>query len=152
MKRLSSVQIFPKLSPGLLQLSLALSNFFLAVGDLFHVLADLLPAPRDFRAAGAAAYIPAQLGSVFSQLLIVLAQLATIFPNISSGFSDILDVLADFPFFRAAKFLVPFSPSIVAFTARMASSVIVAPTMPLLVSPFMLSRVEAFLRFFSRIK
>jgi hypothetical protein len=120
-------QVFFELAPGVPQLFLALSELLLAVGDLFHVLADLSPVASDFFAAGAVTDVPAQFGSVSSQLLRVLVQLTPVFPNFSSGFPDILQVFVDFPSVRTAKLPVVSITPVLMLIAPIASSVIRTP-------------------------
>lgn len=97
-KELLHAEILSKLSPGLLQVLLALFEFLFSLRDFFLVGADFLTVAYDFFAAGAVADIPAQFGAVLSQFLNVLAQLRAVLANVLFRVANVDNLLLRFSF------------------------------------------------------
>jgi hypothetical protein len=70
-------------------------QFCSVFANFFYVIADLLPVLIDFFFAGSVADIASKLRSIFSQLLVIPAQLSTILVDFIAGIADIFEILSN---------------------------------------------------------
>src|SRR5215472_12096146 len=122
-KMLSRAQICFELAASCSQSGLVLLQLVPVFGDFLEVTADLLAVLKDFLFAGAVTDIPPELGSIFSQLLIIRAQFLAVLPDLFSRSADIGEIFSNLRFIMVATIGMVVVFATIAVTPAMGSSI-----------------------------